>query len=95
MNISVIIPVYNIESYLDSTLKSLLDQTYKDFEVILINDGSVDRSTDICDEYAAKYNFIKVIHKPNGGVSSARNVGIENAQGKWIFFLDGDDERCI
>ena len=54
MNISVIIPVYNIESYLDSTLKSLLDQTYKDFEVILINDGSVDRSTDICDEYAAK-----------------------------------------
>lgn len=91
MNISVIIPVYNIESYLDSTLKSLLDQTYKDFEVILINDGSADRSTDICDEYAAKYNFIKVIHKPNGGVSSARNVGIENAQGKWIFFLDGDD----
>lgn len=91
MNISVIIPVYNIESYLESTLKSLLDQTYKDFEVILVNDGSVDRSPDICDEYAAKYNCIKVIHKPNGGVSSARNVGIENAQGEWIFFLDGDD----
>ena len=91
MNISVIIPVYNFESYLESTLKSLLDQTYKDFEVILVNDGSVDRSPDICDEYAAKYNCIKVIHKPNGGVSSARNVGIENAQGEWIFFLDGDD----
>ena len=72
MNISVIIPVYNIESYLESTLKSLLDQTYKDFEVILVNDGSVDRSPDICDEYAAKLRLY--INQTEGSLLQGMSV---------------------
>lgn len=91
MKISVIIPVYNIENYLRDTLNSLLNQTYKDFEIILINDGSKDKSAEICDYYANKYDFINVVHKSNGGVSSARNYGLDIARGEWIFFLDGDD----
>lgn len=89
--ISVIIPVYNIEQYLENTLNSLLAQTYKNLDIILINDGSSDNSVEICEKYAKKYDFINVIHKTNGGVSSARNCGLDIAKGEWIFFLDGDD----
>lgn len=94
MEISVIIPVYNIATYLENTLNSLLKQTYKDFEVILIDDGSTDRSVEICNIFSEKYSFIRVVHKTNGGVSSARNYGLNIAKGKWVFFLDGDDILC-
>lgn len=89
--ISVIIPVYNAEKYLHQCLESVLSQTYKNIEIILIDDGSKDSSGAICDDYASKYPFIRAIHKRNGGASSARNVGIDNATGKYIFFLDSDD----
>lgn len=89
--ISVIIPVYNSEKYLRQCIDSVLKQTYKNFEIILVNDGSVDSSGEMCDDYASQYKFIKVIHKPNGGASTARNKGIKAAEGKYIFFLDSDD----
>ncbi len=89
--VSVIVPVYNTEKYLSRCIDSILAQTFTDFELILVNDGSVDSSGKICDEYAAKDNRIVVIHKGNGGVSSARNKGIEIAKGKWITFVDSDD----
>lgn len=89
--ISVIIPVYNAEKYLKECLDSVLNQSFKDFEVLIINDGSKDNSRAICDEYAAKDTRIKVFHKENGGVSSARNLGIDNALGEWICFVDSDD----
>lgn len=89
--ISIVIPVYNAEGYLDCSLKSIVSQTYKDWEVILVDDGSKDSSTGICDKYAEEYPNIRCIHKRNGGVSSARNTGIEQAQGEWIFFCDADD----
>lgn len=89
--ISVIIPVYNVEKYLKTCLDSVVNQTYEDKEVILINDGSTDSSGLICDEYASRFNFIKVIHKKNAGPSVARNIGISEAKGKWIIFMDADD----
>lgn len=89
--ISIIIPVYNAEKYLRQCLDSVLAQTYSDFEVLLINDGSKDNSGKICDEYAAKDTRFTVFHKENGGVSSARNLGLENAQGEWVTFVDSDD----
>ena len=89
--ISVIIPVYNIETYLPRCLNSILSQTFSDFEVLLIDDGSTDKSGIVCDEYALKDKRIRVLHKENGGVSSARNMGLDNAKGKWISFIDGDD----
>ena len=89
--VSIIIPVYNSENTLRRCLDSVLAQTFTDFECLLINDGSKDRSGDICDEYARKDNRVKVFHKENGGVSSARNVGLDNAQGEWITFVDSDD----
>ena len=89
--ISVIIPVYNAESTLRRCVDSVLAQTFTDFECLLINDGSKDRSGEICDEYAAKDNRVRVFHKENGGVSSARNVGLDNATGEWIAFVDSDD----
>lgn len=89
--ISVIVPVYNTEEYLPRCIDSILAQTFTDFELILINDGSTDNSGEICDEYAAKDKRIIVIHKENGGVCSARNKGIEIAQGEWIAFVDSDD----
>jgi glycosyltransferase involved in cell wall biosynthesis len=89
--ISIIVPVYNAENYLNRCVDSILTQTFTDFEIILVNDGSSDNSGAICDEYALKDNRIKVIHKRNGGVSSARNIGIENSIGKWITFIDADD----
>ena len=89
--ISIIIPVYNVEAYLDDCINSLLKQTYKNFEVILINDGSTDNSGIICDQYACKDNRIKVYHKINEGVSIARNFGLEKAKGEWVCFIDSDD----
>lgn len=89
--ISIIIPVYNVEFYLRDCLNSIINQTYKNFEVILINDGSSDNSGSICDEYAEKDERIQVFHKENGGVSSARNLGLLKAKGEWICFIDSDD----
>lgn len=89
--ISVIIPVYNAEATLRRCVDSVLSQTFTDFECLLINDGSKDRSGEICDEYAAKDSRVRVFHKENGGVSSARNVGLDNATGEWIAFVDSDD----
>lgn len=91
MKVSVIIPVYNIAQYLPSCLDSILAQTFTDFELLLINDGSTDATADICNRYSRIDSRIKVYHKPNGGVSSARNFGIEVADGEWIAFIDGDD----
>lgn len=89
--ISVIVPVYNTEQYLPRCIDSILSQTFTDFELLLIDDGSKDNSGKICDEYAAKDSRIRVFHKENGGVSSARNMGLNNAQGEWITFVDSDD----
>lgn len=89
--VSVIIPVYNAEKYMRKGIDSVLNQTYKNIEVILINDGSKDKSAEICDEYAAKDSRVRVLHKDNGGVSTARNAGIECASGKYITFVDSDD----
>ena len=89
--ISVIVPVYNVESYLERCLKSVISQTYSCLEIILIDDGSTDCSGEICDRYQKKDNRISVIHKKNGGLSSARNVGISLASGDYVGFVDSDD----
>lgn len=89
--ISVIIPVYNAEKYLDQCLQSVLSQSFTDFELLLINDGSKDRSGEICEAYATKDSRIQVFHQENKGVSAARNLGIEKAKGEWITFVDSDD----
>ena len=91
MLISVIIPVYNVENYLHYAIESLFRQTYKNFEVILVNDGSTDNSRSLCDEYAQRYKNVYAYHKTNGGLSDARNFGVEKANSDWIFFLDPDD----
>ena len=91
MLVSVIVPVYNAEKYLSRCIDSILAQTYTNFELLLINDGSKDNSGKICDEYAEKDNRIRVYHKENGGVSSARNYGLDKAVGKYICFVDADD----
>jgi glycosyltransferase involved in cell wall biosynthesis len=89
--ISVIVPIYNVELYVDKCIRSVIEQSYDDFELILVDDGSPDRSGAICDEWAAKDNRIRVIHKANGGLSDARNAGLENAKGEYICFVDSDD----
>ena len=89
--ISVIVPVYNVEAYLARCVDSILGQTYDDLEVILVDDGARDSSGRICDQYAAKDSRVKVIHKENGGLSSARNAGIEAATGEYLSFVDSDD----
>lgn len=89
--ISVIVPVYKVEKYLEKCADSIINQTYKNLEIILVDDGSPDNCGKICDEYANKDKRIKVIHKKNEGVSVARNCGIENSHGKWISFVDADD----
>lgn len=89
--VSIIIPVYNIENYLEECINSVEIQTYKNLEIILVDDGSSDKSRELCDEYAIKDDRVKVIHKKNGGLSEARNVGIETATGEYLYFLDGDD----
>ena len=91
MTISIIIPVYNTEEYLPFCLDSILSQSFKDFEVLLVDDGSKDGSGALCDAYATKDSRVRVLHKENGGVSSARNLALEQAQGDWICFVDSDD----
>lgn len=89
--ISVIVPVYNAEATLRRCVDSVLSQTFTDFECLLINDGSKDRSGEICDAYATTDGRVRIFHKENGGLSSARNVGLENANGEWVNFCDADD----
>ena len=89
--ISVIVPVYNVEAYLERCVESILHQTYTNFELILINDGSTDSSGQICDQLAYQYENIKVYHIENAGVSNARNMGIQLATGSWVTFIDSDD----
>jgi len=89
--ISVIIPVYNVEKYLAKCIDSVIAQTHDNLEIMLVNDGSSDSCPQICDAYAKNDNRIKVIHKPNGGISSARNAGLDIATGEWIGFVDSDD----
>jgi glycosyltransferase involved in cell wall biosynthesis len=91
MLVSVIIPVYNVEKFIHQCIDSVLCQTYETFEVILVDDGSPDFSGVICDEYAKKDHRVSVIHKANGGLSDARNVGLEQAKGEYIIFMDSDD----
>lgn len=90
--ISVIVPVYNVEKYLRCCVDSILAQTFTDIEVLLVDDGSTDGSSAICDAYAKIDNRVRVFHKANGGVSSARNMGLDEAVGKWIMFVDSDDK---
>ncbi len=89
--VSVIIPVYNVEKYMKQCVESVLRQTYKDLEIILVDDGSTDSSGALCDEYALSDDRITVIHKENGGLSDARNAGMAAAHGEYIYFLDSDD----
>lgn len=89
--LSFIIPIYNVEKYLPQCVDSILSQTYTDFEVILVDDGSPDNSGELCDEYALKDKRVRVIHKPNGGLSDARNAGLDVAQGDYVIFVDSDD----
>lgn len=89
--ISVIVPVYKVESYLERCIDSILVQDYTNFELILVNDGSPDRSGQICEDYLKRDPRVRVIHKPNGGLSDARNVGIEASQGEYVTFIDSDD----
>ncbi len=100
--VSVVIPVYNVEKYLDRCVESIINQTYSNLEIILVDDGSADNSSDMCEQWAKKDSRVKVIHKENAGAGLARNTGIENATGKYIFFVDSDDymdvttvEKCI
>lgn len=89
--VSVIIPVYNVEQYLDECVQSVLRQTYRNLEIILVDDGSTDRSGELCDGYAAQDKRIRCIHQPNGGLSRARNEGLRLAEGEFVYFLDSDD----
>lgn len=89
--ISIIVPVYNIEKFIHRSVNSIINQTYKNLEIILVDDGSVDKSGSICDEYKSKDSRIKVIHKDNAGLGYARNSGLDIATGKYVTFIDGDD----
>ena len=89
--ISIIVPVYNVEKYLKKCIDSIVNQTYKNLEIILVDDGATDRSGEICDELAKLDNRIKVYHKKNGGLSDARNYGVERATGSYVGFVDSDD----
>ena len=89
--VSIIVPIYNIEQYVGKCIESILAQTYPDFELILVDDGSPDDCGRICDEYGERDERIKVIHKKNGGLTSARNAGLSEAEGEWIMHVDGDD----
>lgn len=89
--ISIIVPVYNVEKYLRQCIESILSQTYKNYEIVLIDDGSQDGSSVICDEYSMKFQNIKVSHIKNSGLSNARNVGIDMSKGEYLMFLDSDD----
>lgn len=91
MQFSVIVPVYNVEKYLDTCVQSILKQSFADYELILVDDGSTDRSGELCDEYGKKDSRVKVIHQDNGGLSCARNTGIKAAAGDYLIFIDSDD----
>lgn len=91
MFFSIVIPVYNVEKYLEECVESILGQRFTDYEIVLVNDGSKDSSGDICDRYSNQYGFIKTIHKANGGQADARNVGTAAASGKYIVYIDSDD----
>ena len=89
--ISVIVPIYKVQDYLDRCVQSIVNQTYKNLEIILVDDGSPDDCPRICDEWGKKDQRIKVIHKENGGACTARNIGLANASGKYVSFVDSDD----
>ena len=89
--ISVIIPIYKVEPYLEQCIESVVNQTYRDLEIILVDDGSPDRCPELCDNWAVRDSRIRVVHKPNGGLSSARNAGLDIATGRWVVFIDSDD----
>jgi glycosyltransferase involved in cell wall biosynthesis len=91
VKISVVVPICNIESYLPDCIDSLINQTFKNIEIILVDDGSPDNCGKICDDYASRDERIRVIHKVNGGLVSARNAGYEVSTGNWLMYLDGDD----
>lgn len=91
MDVSIIVPVYNVEEYLGRCVNSLLEQSHKNIEIILVDDGSPDRCPQMCDEYAKQYANVTVIHKKNGGLASARNAGLDIARGKYVLFCDSDD----
>lgn len=91
MKVSFILSIYNVEKYLSECVESILAQTYSDFEILLVDDGSPDNCPALCDEWAKKDNRIKALHKPNGGLSDARNYGLEHAQGDYVVFVDSDD----
>ena len=91
MKVSFILPIYNVEKYLSECVESILAQTYSDFEILLVDDGSPDNCPVLCDEWAKKDSRIKALHKPNGGLSDARNYGLEHAQGDYVVFVDSDD----
>ena len=100
--VSIVVPVYNVEKYLDRCVESIVNQTYKNLEIILVDDGSTDASSKKCDDWIEKDNRISVVHKENQGLGYARNTGIENASGKYIFFFDSDDyvdlgavQKCV
>lgn len=91
MEISIIVPVYNVEEYLERCIISIVNQIYRDFELILVDDGSTDNSGNICDVFANRFDWIRVIHKENGGLSDARNTGLLSAKGDYVTFIDSDD----
>ena len=91
MKVSFIVPVYRVEKYLEQCVNSVLNQTYQNIELILVDDGSPDNCPKMCDEYAFEDNRVKVVHKPNGGLSDARNAGLSVATGEYIIFMDSDD----
>ena len=96
--ISVVIPVYNVEHYICRCVNSILEQTYKNIEIILVDDGSTDSSGKICDDYSQRYSFVKTIHKKNMGPADSRNIGVKYSEGEYIFFLDSDDfviKECL
>ena len=89
--ISVIVPIYKVEEFLDECIQSIVDQTYQNLQIILVDDGSPDRCGEMCEDWARKDKRIEVIHKKNGGLSDARNVGLAEATGEFIAFVDSDD----
>ncbi len=91
IHLSIIIPVYNVEAYISECLESIISQNMQQYEIIIVDDGSTDTSGTICDQYASKYEYIKVFHQTNKGVSAARNLGLLNSRGKYLTFIDPDD----
>ena len=91
IKVSVIIPIYNVEEYLEECLQSVVDQTLEDLQVIMVDDGSLDGSTDIAKKFASRYDHFEYVRQVNGGLGNARNTGVKYAKGKYIIFLDSDD----